>query len=902
MRLRRRHLPCILAVAVWGALFLPPPRASYACHITDFECMKDSSFYMMQELVTSGLWAVTRMLLLGARAIEGFRVWLTTDVLPNVFTNVLRGLEGTFVVTVMLALLMFWLSFFVQGVITLNWVDIRRALRNGFFALFVFYFGAHAVAAIEIGRVQLSSAFGQIASTAVQSTGGQGMTLYAASDWRDPVSPPGTIYAGDDPCGLGLPRAMPVIMLNDLAATYALADARDIHCPDPAADEPGMPVAFWDARAYTVTTIEGGQAITQTPGYFRLRNIEEVSDATTRARALGMAGVGVTRMSFSVPFAFLAVLEQVIQLIYALCLMALWFALAVSLIFSLFVPTESMMTGVIDSALKTIRSSIVAGIWVGVGSAALQIAAAGGGARSARVDLPVAGAVDIPLAMAGPLSRAAAPALQPAAGGNGLVVGLVALLVLGLFLWLIREAAAIFVSAMGTAAGATVGAAPAAMAAALAAGAAIAAMGTAGVAVKKARQWSVYHTSRRAFTDAYGDETEQQRAAASQYASERARQAGGSVGQDIQRVMRAGLTARSLVSDPLGTMVRLEDRAEIRRSGFREQLASPPTGLPADEGQTPNEVVLSSAHAGTLAAGSDPQARKAGETALTRLRRLTVQARRDGMTGQRTAVDQVDRDIDQIDREIASLEAALDDGVLTPRDAARATDRLRTLWKARDEQRDLRDQLGQVTAQVAGSRTWLDVVPHAQYPMRSGAADRGVAGVWTGGSTPAEAAEASWGEVRRHLQQPVRPTLLGEPDRQTSPTDPDHSARVGLDTAWQQRRSQHLLAREIAAQAGEPPGSFPRRPAGPVDIGVGPVGGVAGGPPQVVQGGGPPIGGVAGQGQAQETAPAQAAAAPAPAMPQSAGDPAAPATADDGPAASATQARRRPPMFRRRSR
>jgi hypothetical protein len=661
------------------------PSPTMACDLRDVSCHGHNLTYNTQKTVATTMWIFVRGLLMLARVIEGFRVWLVDQVLREVLAKVLKGLEGVFVISVLIAVLLLWFSFFVQSLVSLNWVDTRRALRNGFFAVMIFLYGAQLAAGFEQFRILGGAFMGDLARTAVESaTNANGVNTFSGpAEATDKTVPPGTIYL-QDPCETGAARATPVIMLNDLAANYVFATARDIHCPINAEGEPWMPEAFWDETVYGTIRPDGARSNTPTPGFFAVQDIGRIDDEIERQRILNRAGAGVTRMSFAIPMALMGLLEQIVQLLYSLCLMAIWFGLSISLILSLYLPTEGMFTALISQCFNVLKGSLLSALYIGIGSAVLQI-------------------------------------IITSSNSNGLVVGLVGILVLILLGWIIKQAAALFLSTITS-----VGSSTAQGFGGAVVGAAIGAAAVGGVlAAQAARKSSAYNEAYEEYAEDYGTDTKQQRSAAKAYAKRKAADATrGTMTQDLMRVMRAGTDIASATRDPLGTLARVGDRMAIEQQnagirdelrGLRQDMAGPQGGTD-DRERASDAAPLTSAQAGAaMAGGQTPQSASDGRR---KLRDLVASARRDGRLGTTSSLREVDEEIERLTTmsqggalQLDQQGALMDDG-----ERKRLKERLKQLDAAIREQRELRSELAKVM-----SRSERDARGDLSHQARTGA-------------------------------------------------------------------------------------------------------------------------------------------------------------------------------------
>src|SRR5262249_9598192 len=148
--------------------------------------------------------------------------------------------------------------------------------------------------------------------------------------------------------------------MNDYLANFLDAEAHDIHCPSGAgpADLPDGFIRRFDIRSSSDFSNETGN----------------------RPTLLLAARVGLARQAQAVLPALGAVLEQVMHLVYALALASIWFGVVISLMFSLFLPTEGMLKTQIDAMLATLKASWMSSFWVGLGLTLVGLASDSGNA------------------------------------------------------------------------------------------------------------------------------------------------------------------------------------------------------------------------------------------------------------------------------------------------------------------------------------------------------------------------------------------------------------------------------------------------------------------------------------------------------------------------------------------
>jgi hypothetical protein len=378
-----------LALATVAALWPQPTYAS--CSLTDVGCFIDEGLVSMLRFLAQIGWFFNGSLLLLSRWIEEQRAWLITDVMAALFTGLLRGSMVAWAQAVVIAVVLFVIGFSLRAIVELNWVDVRRAIRNGLIALIVFTYGAQLMAASETARVDLSMAAAQVAVDSLSTAGAVRMLSGGSSRPGDLMSPMATIYPGAACGGIVPPRATTTMFINDVAANYLFATAEDIHCPSAAGasqNTPALPAVFWAGGTYptaSMGTPERDAPVTF-EGYYRVQPGAAANPAD-RQRIVALAMDGVIRQLFGLFLTIPAVIEQVIQLVFALGLATLWLSLTIGLVFALFVPTEGMLSSIGRSAVELVKSSILTTIGVTLVSFVVRVVAGSSGVNAGLVAL-----------------------------------------------------------------------------------------------------------------------------------------------------------------------------------------------------------------------------------------------------------------------------------------------------------------------------------------------------------------------------------------------------------------------------------------------------------------------------------------------------------------------------------
>jgi hypothetical protein len=382
----RRRLPILalgLALALTVALW---PRPTYAGCNVDIGCYVDEGIVSLLRFLAEIGWFLNGNLLLVARWIEMQRAWLINDVMGAVYAGLLRGVSVAWAEAVVIAIVVFVIGFSLQALVALNWVDLKRGIRNGVFALVVFTYGSQLMAASEVGRVLLSQAAGQMVRDSL-TTAGAGQALTGGTGRPgDQMPPQATIYPGAL-CGGAVPaRATPGVFLSDIAANYLYAAAEDIHCPaalGAPANGPALPLVFWQGGAYPTASMGSSGAVGFVGFYRTLPG--DAADLADRQRIVALAMAGAIRQLFGVFLCLSAVIEQGIQCLFSLGTVSLWFSLSISLVFALFVPFEGMLTSIVRSGVELLKQSVLTTIGVTLIGFVLSTAASASGVNAGLV-------------------------------------------------------------------------------------------------------------------------------------------------------------------------------------------------------------------------------------------------------------------------------------------------------------------------------------------------------------------------------------------------------------------------------------------------------------------------------------------------------------------------------------
>ncbi len=371
---RPRHLRVGMVVLAGLALAwaLRPQPAYAACGDLDLGCGADVLVHQMLVLVATAIWVFNRTGLVAARTLEGWREDLLTTVLAPVYETVVRqGLAPFFFIALLLVWTIFQISQALIAVLELNWVDLRRVLRTGALALWLFSLGGQALVVAVNLQQTIIQAFQELTTTA---TTGVHLNFYTAADGQERAyyrpmydgAAGGSTSTGD--CAtVRARRTVPGrIYLNDIAMGYLFVGGWGyVHCP---AMDFQLPPEFMrgNDRGFL--------------GYVPSSNLGDAygggDQEAKRDELIGRAFAGLARQASGILLVGAAVLEQFLYLGMVLAVAIVGFGLAVALTFGLFLPTEGMLSAQIQALWGVLSASIKYGVVMGLVHAILGAAMA----------------------------------------------------------------------------------------------------------------------------------------------------------------------------------------------------------------------------------------------------------------------------------------------------------------------------------------------------------------------------------------------------------------------------------------------------------------------------------------------------------------------------------------------
>jgi uncharacterized membrane protein len=326
----------LVLVLLIGWLLTAPLRPASACLMDPMACV-DATQYSLWSGVAVALWGVNRGLLQLSYAIGQFRWWVIEVAFGALYDILARNLQplisGMAVVAITLAIVLFWLRPLLGPQ---RLVDLRQAALWVVVAPTVLTVLGPRVAAVEQWRSDFA---GRIVEEATREITSVPLFGARASDMPAPEA----LYPAN-PCGNGqLERRDAGIRPDDLAAALVGASAGDIHCPDKAGPSSTLPDAFF--------TLGGPVEFATT------KDVGNDLNSVERKQAVEKMQAGVTRLALLLLPALLAVLDALVNLVFALCLAALWLGLPISLVVVCFRETSSAVSGLFRQTVRVLQVS-----------------------------------------------------------------------------------------------------------------------------------------------------------------------------------------------------------------------------------------------------------------------------------------------------------------------------------------------------------------------------------------------------------------------------------------------------------------------------------------------------------------------------------------------------------------
>jgi hypothetical protein len=362
-----RPLLRILLVTIVLAAGLAVPRVAGACSLVDAGCELDAAQYGLYETLTAIVWSVNRIILIAAYALDGIR-WNVLNVAFGSAYSAIETLLGPYILPVgTLALVIAFLAMVALPIFgaSRSPFNVRHILTWLVLAPVALTLVGPWLIPVEQIREDLGNQIFQAASSASFAQA----TLGAAGDGSDRMGPVQVLYSnGQSVCGRVLPRysggdfAAGGRRIDELVAAYLLANVHDIHCPNlGGGPNTRLPFGYYSSQYSPPFAVDNG--------------IRAMS-ANERLAQISAIQLGLQRQLIGLMPATLALLYYLLNLVFALAMVALWAAFPLGMLIGFFQSDSSWVGGYVRKAAGVLQASWVASFVLGLLFAAIRAAAA----------------------------------------------------------------------------------------------------------------------------------------------------------------------------------------------------------------------------------------------------------------------------------------------------------------------------------------------------------------------------------------------------------------------------------------------------------------------------------------------------------------------------------------------
>ena len=357
-----RHLPRRLPVALLGgsllALLVASP-AQAACGPLDIQACTDAVEYRLWEGIAGLFWGINRMLLMLAYQLDQLRAWVISSVFESAW-NGLTGLVTPLLIPIATVALTLGIVLLLVMPLTgrLNIINIRHVLLWALLSPAVLLIAGPLLADLDTARVQVGN---DLITQAGLTTPG---AIFGAR--AEDMAAPAPLYPSN-PCGTGtLARAAggSGIHLDELAASIMYANAQDIHCPDAAGPFRELPDGFNTAP----------------PSYAYAGDVATLETPVERRQYIDGIRQGTVRLALGLVPSLLAVVAELVNLLFSLALVILFIGIPLNLLFVYFQQTSVGITTVFRRAIGILQTSWTTSFVLGMVATALSAAAQTGSA------------------------------------------------------------------------------------------------------------------------------------------------------------------------------------------------------------------------------------------------------------------------------------------------------------------------------------------------------------------------------------------------------------------------------------------------------------------------------------------------------------------------------------------
>ncbi len=352
---QRRCCQALLGLFV-PLLALWPCVSWAACGVQDPGGCVDAAMYSFWYGLAGLGWSIDRTLLLLAYQLDTFRWWLVEVAFSSAYQVLVQIIDPLILPFATLAVIVGCLAFLLLPLFgRTRLVNIRHALVWTVLAPLLLSLSGPMIVQLE----QLRSSVGSALFDGVSAIAPGAIFGATARDMRAPTP----LYPAN-PCGSGTlaRQTLGGLRMDDLAAAMLWADAEDIHCPDRGGPSEDIPDLFFEAAPTG-------------PGYARDEDVSQMDAGNDRTQAVQNMQRGAIRTFLGILPSILAVLDALVQLVFSLCMIALWIGLPIGLVFVFFEQTASGVTGLLRRVLSVLQVSWSSSVLLGIVAACLIAAA-----------------------------------------------------------------------------------------------------------------------------------------------------------------------------------------------------------------------------------------------------------------------------------------------------------------------------------------------------------------------------------------------------------------------------------------------------------------------------------------------------------------------------------------------
>lgn len=362
----------LVAVYLLGGLIWPRP-AFAACSTFDLSGCITIAEYNLWNSIAILLWQIDRMLLQAAYYIDQLRWWMVMQAFQHSYDAVRVAVEPLLApaatLAIMLALLLLLCVPLFGRIDVINIRQVLVWLTLG--PMLLLHAGPLL---IEVESMRNGIGGGLVTAAGLSLKG----IFQPAEQPDEPGMELVALYSNAGVCPnakISRPNDLDVNSLrqDDMAAAFVLANAQDIHCPGTQSPDSTLPDRFFE---------EGGYAFNG--------DIVDSLDSPELSAAPRRMKLGAVRLALGIVPCLLAVMEMLIQLLFAASLAMLWLLLPLLLLILFFSRDLHALGELIRRVGHILVTSWVVSLLLGMISVAL-LAAARSGNPSAYIALTLGG-------------------------------------------------------------------------------------------------------------------------------------------------------------------------------------------------------------------------------------------------------------------------------------------------------------------------------------------------------------------------------------------------------------------------------------------------------------------------------------------------------------------------------